>query len=373
MPSAFSQDAAKLDIVHGPHLQAVTDSSATIVWVTNKSCVSKVEYEPCDSNEALTAVASRNGLIDANTRIHRITLSGLKPGVRYAYHVVSTEIVKFDPYAVRFGDTITAGPYRVQTWDSGKDRFSFCIVNDIHEKADRLGSLLDLVPLDAMDMVVFNGDMIDHWTREDQVFDGFLDLSVKRFARETAFVYVRGNHETRGALARDLLDLFPTPGGRYYYAFRHGPVAFLVLDSGEDKADTNKEYSGLVSFDAYMAEQTQWLRGAVREESFRKSRYRIVLVHMPPLGDGRGYGMARIRDSWSPILNEANIDLAFCGHTHRFARIDPNESANHYPILINAPDMVVGVDVTKDRLNAIVKKVDGQIVDTVALKPRRAD
>lgn len=370
---AFSQDTAKLDIVHGPYVQAVTDSSATIVWFTNKDCVSKVEYSPCDSNEVVTTLSSHNGLVDANTRIHRITLSDLQPGRRYAYHVVSTEIVKFDPYQVTFGDTISAGPYRVQAWNPQKEEFSFCIVNDIHEKADRLDSLLNQVPLDTLDMVVLNGDMIDHWTRENQVFDGFLDGCVKRFAREIPFVYVRGNHETRGALARDLLDLFPTPSGRYYYAFRHGPVSFLVLDCGEDKADWNKEYSGLVAFDAYMAEQTRWLREAVQEESFRNARYRVVLVHIPPAANGQGYGATRIRTSWSPILNHANIDLAFSGHTHRFARIDPNDSDHPYPILVNAPDMAVHVEVSEDRLAVTVKRTDGSIVDTLFVKPRSVE
>lgn len=374
LPRAFSQDAPTLDITHGPYVQAVTESSATIVWLTNRNCVSRVEYAPADApNDVTTAIASHHGLIDANTALHKITLTGLKPGVRYTYRVVSREIVVFDPYKVVYGDTVMEGPYDVQTWNPGKDRFSFCVINDIHEKAAVLDSLLSQVPLDTMDMVFLNGDMIDHWSRESQVFDGFLDVCVKRFATETPLVYVRGNHETRGALARGLIDYFPTPTGRHYYAFRHGPVSFLVLDSGEDKSDANKEYSGLVAFDDYMAEQTQWLREAVQEEAFRQSRYRIVFVHMPPSPNGQAYGTARIRKLWYPILNDARIDLVLSGHTHRFARIDPNESENRFPILINAPDMVVQVAVSTGELGVEVKKVDGQIVDRFALKPHSTD
>ena len=58
------------------------------------------------------------------------------------------------PYEVTFGDTISAGPYHVQTWNPRKEELSFCIVNDIHEKADRLDSLLNQVPLNTLDMVV---------------------------------------------------------------------------------------------------------------------------------------------------------------------------------------------------------------------------
>lgn len=377
LPCALAQDVEKLAITHGPYLQAVTETSATAVWLTNKNCVSRVEYAAegaaFDSNEVTTVFASHHGLLDANTRIHKTALTNLKAGHVYTYRVVSREIVKFDPYEVTYGDTVTAGPYRVQTCDPRKREFSFCVVNDIHEQAERLDSLLSMVSWDATDLVFLNGDMVDHWTRENQVFDGFLDICVKRFAKEIPFVYVRGNHETRGALARDFIDYFPTPNGRYCYSFRHGPVSFLVLDSGEDKPDSNKEYSGLVDFDAYRAEETEWLREAVQDDSFKKSRYRIAFVHMPPLAEEGAYGMSQIHQLWSPVLNRARIDLLLCGHTHRFARIDPNASSDPYPIVINAPDMIVAVDVTADGLNVVVKQLDGQVVDTFALKPRQTD
>ncbi|MBN1360071.1 MAG: metallophosphoesterase [Sedimentisphaerales bacterium] len=372
-PRATAQEAEKLAVAHGPYLQAVTETSATVVWVTNKNCVSHIHYGAegisSDSNDATTAFASHDGLIDANTKLHKIVLTSLKPGRTYDYRIVSKEIVKFDPYEVTYGDTVTAGPYRLHTCNPQKEQFSFCVVNDIHEQAERLASLLSMVAWDATDLVFLNGDMIDHWTRENQVFDGFLDVCVRRFAREIPFVYVRGNHETRGALARDLIEYFPTPNGRYYFAFRHGPVSFLVLDSGEDKPDANKEYSGLVDFDAYRAEETKWLRQTVQDDLFQTSRYRIVLVHMPPFADERAYGQSQIYRSWVPILNRADIDLMLCGHTHQFARIDPNELAHHFPILINAPDMIVNVAVSESSLAVVVKQVDGRVVDVFALKP----
>jgi acid phosphatase type 7 len=375
LPSGLCQNTDKLSIEHGPYLQAVTDSSVAIVWFTSKNCVSKVEYmpqgdRPFDGNEAKTAFSSNRGLIDANSRMHKITVTGLKPGVVYQYRIVSKEIAKFDAYTVAFGSTVTSGPYRMRTWNPQKAEFTFCVVNDIHEKTDVLKGLLKEVPWDRTDAMILNGDMVNHWSQEDQMFKGWLDACVEQFAKETPFVYVRGNHDTRGALARNLIDYFPTATGEFYYAFQHGPVSFLVLDSGEDKADSNKEYSGLVYFDAYRAKETEWLKKAVEDRSFQASLYRIVLVHMPLYG-ASGYGIKQIRDLWSPILNKANIDLTLSAHTHRFARIDPNESANRYPIIINAPDTLVTVDVLNDHLGVSVKKADGQVVDSLTLKPHR--
>lgn len=376
-PCVLPCHAEELSIAHGPYLQAVTEDSVTIVWFTTKNCVSHVQYWPGDGpsegNDVTTVFASHHGLVEANTKIHRIPLTGLTTGQRYAYRVISQEIERFDSDEVTYGGTVTGGPYCFQSLDPQKDEFSFCVVNDAHGDTDELQSLLDQVSWDDTDMAFLNGDMVNHWSRESQVFNSFLDICVKRFARQTPFIYVRGNHDTRGPLARGLLGYFPTPDNQYYYTFRHGPVCFLILDSGENSPDSSEEHFGLADFDAYLAEQTKWLEETVQGESFRNSQYRIVLVHMPPSSHGDSYGAKRVRKLWSAILNEARIDLALCGHTHKFARIDANESANRYPILVNASDTITNVAVSRDRLEVTVRETDGEIAGTIVLKPRSSD
>jgi acid phosphatase type 7 len=46
------------------------------------------------------------------------------------------------------------------------------------------------------------------------------------------------------------------------------------MDGGEDKRDTDKEYSGLVDFDRYRAVQRKWLEAEIRSEAFRKTARR---------------------------------------------------------------------------------------------------
>lgn len=70
---------AALAITHGPYLQLPTSTSMTIVWHTNKKCVSKVEYGTGDEL-GMTAINSRNGLIDNDRTSHVIRINGLKPG-----------------------------------------------------------------------------------------------------------------------------------------------------------------------------------------------------------------------------------------------------------------------------------------------------
>ncbi len=76
------------------------------------------------------------------------------------------------------------------------------------------------------------------------------------------FVYV---------LPMAFINYFPTPGDRFYYSFSHGGVRFVILDTGEDKSDSNKEYSGLVNFQPYLEEETKWLREDSPGSSYSKS------------------------------------------------------------------------------------------------------
>jgi len=71
----------------GPYLQDVTGGSITIMWVTNGSETSKVEY----NNETFTKNISNNNhqciATPDTTCFHRVNLTGLKPDSSYKYRV----------------------------------------------------------------------------------------------------------------------------------------------------------------------------------------------------------------------------------------------------------------------------------------------
>jgi len=378
---SYAQDEPQepLAITHGPYLQAPSESSMTIVWFTNKNCVAQVEYAPlesfADAAARKTASMETHGLIDANQTRHVVTLRELSPGKTYGYRIQAKEIRDFKPYRVVYGDSVSMEhsggiPLSFVTFDPRKPRCSFSVVCHVHEDSRRLATLLDHVPWDSTDFVALNGDLVHFFGSEKQIFRGFLDECVRRFAPRIPLVYVRGNHDTRGAMARQLLDYFPTTEGRYYYHFQHGPVRVLVLDSGEDKPDDNAEYSGLVDFDAYRTRQAEWLKTAVAEPEFRQSPYKVLLVHMPLVGSG-GYGADKNRELFLPLLNEAGIDFALSGHTHRYAKIPAGERQNRFPIIIGSPTDVVRVDATADGLSVAVHNADGSLKEQINL-PRAA-
>ena len=370
-----TQEAATdLAIIHGPYLQNVGETTATVLWFTNKNCVSRVEYSTGDNFRTFprwgglvqTAVASHHGLIDAHSRVHRIVLSGLQPGTEYRYRIVSKEITQFEPYEVLYGITVVSEIFRFQTWDQRDNSVNFCVINDIHENQDRLAAILDTVPWEGLDMVFLNGDTLNHFEDDEQIFEGFLDSCVKFFAREIPFIFVRGNHETRGKKARHLIDYLATKENRFYYSFSHGPVRFLVLDSGEDKPDGHPVYAGLADFDRYRDLQAEWLKKEAESASFQAAAFQVAICHIPPFGGNNWHGEQYLRRVWNPVFNETGIDLLICGHTHQLLRLDADENHN-YPILINGLDMYVSVSVSGEKMAIEVLDTDGHIRDSFSI------
>ncbi|HOQ86693.1 MAG TPA: metallophosphoesterase family protein [Phycisphaerae bacterium] len=370
--------ADELRISGGPYLQAPSPRSMTLVWTTNRKCTSKVEYGLSADRLTETVRAAQHGLVDANTTLHRVIVNGLRPGTKYYYRVTSTEILEFKPYKVKYGPSVQKEGY-FTTLDPAKERFSFCVINDRHDRATELRQALASVDWEGVDLVFALGDVMNDPMSETQIFEKFINPCVEAFASRIPLVLVRGNHETRGLMARSLMEYFPTASGRFYYSFVHGGVHFLLLDGGEDKADTSPEYSGLAAFDDYLAEQTDWLRRELQSQNFADARFRICLLHIPPAVDAREdekkfIRSPWIRNHWSPLLGQAGIDLMLSGHTHRYTEL-PADEDRAYPLVIGGTDTVIRVDVSPEQLRLATFKNDGTLLsrppDVPARKPAK--
>jgi len=307
-------------------------------------------------------------LINANTKLHSIRIVNLKPGTKYRYRIVSKEILQYDPYEVIFGDSVVDEVLEFETLNPEKRSFSFGVVTDLHERASMLDTLLQNTPTDSLDIMFYTGDMLNWIGSEDRIFNGFLDVSVDHFAKEKPFILIRGNHETRGPNARELFSYFPHSSGKYYYSFSQGNVRFIILDSGEDKPDSHPVYAGLVDFDQYRTEQTEWLQKEVESEDFKKAQYQIVLVHVPPFSGSKGHGSKDMTEKWGGILNNAGIDIVISGHHHRFNRIEPREGKNQFPVLIVGTDMIVKTDVSDKNLLFSVRDKTNKVVDQFSIE-----
>lgn len=355
------------NIKHGPYLQSITENEVTIVWVTSKDALAWVEIAPDDGSHFYAKERSKffqteNGRKLVGT-LHNVTITGLQKGTKYRYRIYSREIIDNYNWDTSFGKIEASSAYRTysfSTLDSDKSNFSFSVVNDIHADTLALRELLDQVDLTKKDFVIFNGDMMSHLNSETLMFDGFLDKSIEIFASNTPFFFTRGNHETRGPFSTRFMEYFPSSTGKPYFTFRHGPAYFIMLDSGEDKPDSDIEYGGLSDFDAYREQQVKWLAEVLDSDEFKQAPIKIVAIHIPAF-TSTWHGTLHVQELFIPILNKANIDLMFCGHTHRYRYIKKNEFDNNFPIIVNSNREIMDFDINNNNINVTIKDQKGTI------------
>jgi acid phosphatase type 7 len=357
-----------LAITHGPFVQAPSETGMTISWATSCKCVSWVEYRPESSKQWLTNRPFHQGLVDADVTYQNVPLSGLQPGTRYLYRVVSRELADFKFYKVTFGGTVISAEHRFTTLDARKPATSFVVLNDRHEKVAPLAASLASVKWTNVDLVFLNGDMVDGVKDEPQLFRCVVDPCTRSFAAAIPLVYARGNHDTRGSFARHLLDYFPTDTGSYYRVFQHGPVSFLVLDCGEDKTDGSPEYFGLVNFEPYMRQQVQWLARQIEEPAFQKARFRVCFLHIPPARrpDPKFIRPQWLQDNVVPLLNQGKVDLLICAHTHRYAVQPAGQNGLNCPMITGGTETVIRCDVTADQIRVTSTDLSGKPIPQLA-------
>lgn len=317
-----------------PYLQNMKPDGIIIRWISSEKSLNWVEIAELEG-ESRKVFNSHHGLIDANNRIARLKIDNLKSDTTYQYRIFSKEIKLFEPYKVEYGDIIQKGPYSFTTPTEHDEQVSFVVFNDIHDNSNNIKELLNkFTTPDDYDFAIFNGDTFNWTDAEEPIINDFLTPIGEIFSSRKPFLMVQGNHETRGKYARQFFDYFDYPNNQCYYAFTRGPVRFIVLDSGEDKDDSNSEYSGLVSFDQYREEQAKWLAGEIKSKAFKQAAFRVVLIHIPMFHSGDWHGTLHCRKLFNPLLNKSNIDLSISGHTHRYGTFDADPLTHNYPIVI---------------------------------------
>ena len=364
--------AQAIKIIHGPYLQAVTDTEATIVWVTDVDALSWVEVAPEDGKhfyytERPKFYQTCNGKRTIGT-LHKVRVTGLEPGKKYRYAIASKEVLEQKGNRISYGQVVSTDVYRkgaqtIPTLDPQKEKIEFVVMNDVHAKNDKIEAYLaHCFDKEKTDMVIFNGDMVSSIPSVQTLFNGFLDTAVKHFASNTPFFYVRGNHENRGKFATEYLNYFPTTTGKPYYTFTHGNTFFIMLDGGEDKPDNNIEYYEVADYDNYRKEVAEWLKKVVESDECKNAKHRIVFLHMPPVeGHKMWHGTRHIQELFIPILNKANISVMLCGHVHKYSfHTDQAE----FPILVNAFDTALKAQVGKKSIKVEVVDMAGKVTET---------
>jgi len=360
-------DFGNVKITSGPYFQYIDDSNYAVIWTTNKKSTGWIEYGP-NENQVSKEYSSKHGLIDANSTIHKVILP-ITEETDMLFRVGSTKIKNFYQTNIGYGNTVYSDYVKYED-AKDKDDLIFYVLSDIHEKKDLYEKFLTK---DDYDFLVLNGDALSSVDSEDIIINEMLKPLSLYTDGFKPFYFVRGNHELRGASARELPNYLALPNDSYYYTFTYGSVFAVVLDSGEDKLDSHEEYGGLADFEEYRRIETQWLKEVAKSDAYKNAKYKIVFAHIPL----NSYGLLEAdsplntcEQEWIEILNNMEIDALFSGHTHVSALIKPDGKNYKFPIIIgggNSGDgesyVGIKVEVKGDHMSTCFMDKDGQIID----------
>ena len=368
--TAFAAQAA--EFLYGPYVQAITEDSAYIVWVTDKATYGWVEVKGEGDKKPATFIESNLGL-KYNRRVHRVPVTGLKPGTLYEFEVFSQQEDKNGKSSkpISLDKNVLGNKLTFRTNDRNKEEVSFLINADTHYNPTLFNELYTLERIKDKDFVIFDGDMVTTFSNEKSHFEKLFNTINETFSHyNTQFYFVRGNHDARGNYATKFLDYYPTWTNMPYFTFRHGPVFVVAIDGGEDKPDSDIEYYGTAAFDLYREAQGKWLESIFESEEFKTSTYRIIISHIP-LTDNSWHGG---RHAWKHLAQrceDKGFNIMLSGHLHKYRIYKEGVHHRTFPTLVIGADKFVDAKADKDALIIEVKNLDGSVHNTLTFPAKK--
>ena len=354
-------------------------TSVTIIVPITAAGSGWVEYGP---TEALgqRADGAQTGMRPYSDRLLKFTLDNLRPGQQYHYRVQIRPINFAGAYKIIPGEPAASALFSFRTLDTSAASASFTVWNDTHENKETLTRLSANLQANPTDFLMWNGDVTNDVNAEERIIAQFLAPAGQPFATSVPMFLTRGNHDVRGKAARMLPEYLTGPGGRYHYAFRHGPVGVIVLDTGEDKPDDTPVYAGLNDFDSYRSMQRPWLERAIADPLFASAPYRIAFMHIPLVWEtevpenwpgvwGKGIKGWICEDAyakWHDLLVRGRVHVVMSGHTHRPVLFPPSEKRPYAQLIGGGPRPAEATQIIgradAQRLTLSVLNLDGKSI-----------
>ncbi|QDT54263.1 Calcineurin-like phosphoesterase [Caulifigura coniformis] len=375
--SSRAQDGRPL-LTGSPVLSGPAADSLTILQPVSGPATGFVELSV--NGEPFQRIdAESDGLLPYAAHVLKFRLPELPAGTDVKYRVSVTPVDFQTAYKIQRGEAVLSPTETFRTLDPAAKETRFAIWNDTHENQETIAGVHRLTVDFRPDFLLWNGDQTNDIYTPAKMSNQYLAPGGLAIAASWPLAYARGNHDVRGPAARHLPEFTGTPGDRFYYAFRSGPVAALVMDTGEDKVDEHPVFGGLAAFTAMRERQTRWLAKIIKEPFFRDAPYKLLFCHIPLFWirespkEGPWESADLCRDAWLPLLKEGGIQLIVSGHTHQHRWL-PAGSERPIGQLIGggpkppAATFTEGI-ATSERLAITMRNLQGKVLHSVELKP----
>lgn len=270
----------------------------SVVFSTNSYGTGYIEYTY--DGESYKVFDETEGRNDTETLIHSVSVP-YEHIRNNSYRVGSTRVLEAYSYGSRLGKELKSEEYTFKYNDS--DNQTYLVISDWHTMLDAAYKAIEYVG--EYDAVLMLGDSTPGVDFEQEVVRNIVEFGGEITKGEMPVIFIRGNHETRGAYAGKLPDALGM--NKFYFTAQNGPYSFVVLDSGEDKEDSHPEYGGLTDYGAHRKEMVQWLKGV----SLSGDKV-IALSHSWQVSDVE----RELSDAAWNELDRLGVRLVLSGHTH---------------------------------------------------------
>jgi len=365
-------------VVTGPAPEAIT-----ILQPLQRHATAYLEFAV--ENEPWRRVdAEQAGMLPLAEHILKFRMPPLPSGktVRYRFTARAAGWVKVKQFyhgELKFGEPQTSSEYTFRTLDAAADATTIAVWNDTHENSETLKTLHGLTTVLKPDLLLWNGDQSNDVHFEKDMTGQFLAPGGLSIAEHWPLAYVRGNHDVRGPAARSLGSFTGTPDDRFYYGFRSGPLAALVMDTGEDKPDDSPVFGGMVAFQKMQERQAQWIDAVVKEAWFREAPHKVLFCHIPLWFTRDIFPTHQrwechdiCRKLWVPKLAEAGVKLVVSGHTHDHRWMPAKEDQPIAQLIGGGPQprsaTFIRLTATREVLMVKMSGLDGSVLADVTMK-----
>jgi hypothetical protein len=329
---------------YAPYLGPLSDTSATISWMTNSPTSNdQVEYGLTPAY-GRTAQAGPGWLAYDGLYVQRVEINGLSPNTSYHYRLLSDGQASAD-YTFR---TFPApGSTHIRFAVYGDSRFGSAENAGLDYPHRRIAD--SIAANEGVSLVLHMGDMVDPGEATPQRWTTQWFSQTQTLMSAAWIAPVIGNHEIYPAAngyPAHYLASFRLPKNaanpnhaEFYYSFDIGFVHVAALSNNslvKSLDDTVKPYYvpennpyGL-TYPLTDTQQMRWFMDDVAQARQRGQQWLIVFAHNPVYtsGGAANHDGPEARDSaqltgFRDAIETAGTDLFFAGHSHSYTRFLP--------------------------------------------------